>query len=324
LNPEYNDGKSTSSDVFFPSSYLRDQAQNFFNIVVPKLDYPRGEMRTTFFHLLYLLAAVPVILSACSPPVSGATAESTSPIESSTPIIVATIEWTATPTSRATETPTVTATETPPPEPSETATPEAPKAEVVRETNCRVGPAGNYDLVAKYSVGQRLEIAAKDLGAGYWFVKNPEKPEEQCYLLAQNIKIEGDTSVLPKFTPPASPTSAPYFNVSFKKFDACKGDDFALFVVENTGSVPFRSAYIKVIDQKVNKSVEQALNAFDQIVGCVLAKNIAPLGPGVTGYVTSPSFKWAVNRDKLRAVIMLCTDKDLKGTCVTQTINVKK
>ncbi|HEX9389157.1 MAG TPA: hypothetical protein VF918_22720, partial [Anaerolineales bacterium] len=217
-----------------------------------------------------------------------------------------------------------TATETPVPEPSETATPEAPKAEVVRETNCRLGPAGNYDLVAKYQVGQMLEVTAKDLGAGYWFVQNPEKPEEQCYLLGQNIKISGDTSTLPKFTPQPSPTSAPYFNVSFKKFDSCKGEDFALFVVENTGSVPFRSAYIKVIDQKANKSVEQALNAFDQIVGCVLAKNIAPLNSGATGYVTSPSFKWTVNRDKLRAVIMLCTEKDLKGSCVTQTIDVKR
>ncbi len=281
-------------------------------------------MRTTLFHLFCLLTVVLAILSACNLPIGSATAESTPTIESFTPTMVATIESTATPTSQATETLTVTATETPVPEPSETATPEAPKAEVVRETNCRLGPAGNYDLVAKYQVGQMLEVTAKDLGAGYWFVQNPEKPEEQCYLLGQNIKISGDTSTLPKFTPQPSPTSAPYFNVSFKKFDSCKGEDFALFVVENTGSVPFRSAYIKVIDQKANKSVEQALNAFDQIVGCVLAKNIAPLNSGATGYVTSPSFKWTVNRDKLRAVIMLCTEKDLKGACVTQTINVKK
>jgi len=279
-------------------------------------------MRTTLFHLLCLLTVGLVSLSACNLP--GVTAENTPSIESSTSTIVATLAWTATPTSQATETLTVTATQTLAPEPSETVTSEAPKAEVVRETNCRVGPAGNYDLVAKYQVGQILEIVAKDLGAGYWFVKNPETPEEQCYLLAQNIKISGDTSTLPKFTPQPSPTSAPYFNVSFKKFDTCKGGDFASFIVENTGSVPFRSAYIKVIDQKANKSVEQALNAFDQFAGCVLAKNIAPLNSGGTGYVTSPSFNWVVNRDKLRAVIMLCTEKDLKGTCVTQTIDVKR
>jgi len=280
-------------------------------------------MRTTVSQLFCFLIVIGFVLSACNMPISIATVEIATQAESPTPTIEATIASTATLTSEATEPPEVTATETASPEPSATATPEAPKAEVVRETNCRVGPAGNYDLVATYQVGQKLEVVAKDLGAGYWFVQNPDHPDEQCYLLGQNITITGDTEALPKFTPQPSPTAAPYFKVTFKKFDTCRGDDFALFIVENTGSVPFRSAYIKVIDQKANKSVEQALNAFDQYVGCVLAKNVAPLNQGGTGYVTSPGFKWAVNKDKLRAVLMLCTEKDLKGTCVTQTIDVK-
>jgi hypothetical protein len=281
-------------------------------------------MRTTVSQLFCVLIILGFGLSACNVPVSIATVEIATQVESPTSTIEVTIEPTATSTSQATETPEVTATATESPEPSVTPTPEAPKAEVVRETNCRVGPAGNYDLVATYQVGQKLEVVAKDLGAGYWFVKNPDNPDEQCYLLGQNITISGDTSALPKFTPRPSPTAAPYFKVTFKKFDTCKGDDFALFIVENTGSVPFRSAYIKVIDQRANKSVEQALNAFDQYAGCVLAKNIAPLNSGETGYVTSPGFTWAVNKDRLRAVIMLCTEKDLKGTCVTQSIDVKK
>jgi hypothetical protein len=281
-------------------------------------------MRRTFSQLFCFLSVLGFGLSACNLPIRVATLEVTPQVEPATPTTIITIASTVTPTRQATETPTATATETAPPEPSATATPEAPKAEVVRETNCRVGPAGNYDLVATYQVGQTLEVVAKDLGAGYWFVKNPEKPEEQCYLLAQNIKIQGDISALPKFTPYPSPTAAPYFDVSFRKLDSCKGADFALFIVVNLGSVPFRSAYVKVTDQKVNKSAEQALNAFDQFVGCVLAKNIAPLEPGATGYVTSAKFDWAVNRDKLQAVIMLCTEKDLKGACVTRSIDVKK
>jgi hypothetical protein len=196
-------------------------------------------------------------------------------------------------------------------------------AEVNRESNCRVGPGGIYELVATYQAGQLLEVVAKDLGGGYWFVKNPEKPEEQCYLLAQNITITGDTVALPKFTPRPSPTAAPYFTVTFKKFDTCKSEDYALFVVVNAGSVPFRSVYIRVTDQKVGRSVEQSLNAFDLRVGCVLAKNIAPLNPGETGYVASPPFKWSVAGHKLQAVIMACTEQNLKGTCVTQSLPVE-
>jgi hypothetical protein len=283
------------------------------------------DMRNIFFSLIYLLTSGALILSACNLPANSLVPEVSSPTEQPATNAPPTIELTTTQTKVVvTQTPTIAASETPLPDPSATPTPEVPVAEVVRESNCRVGPAGNYDLVATYQVGQKLEIVAKDLGGGYWFIKNPEKHEEQCYLLAQNIKINGDTSALPKFTPQPSPTAAPYFKVNFKKIDICKGEKFATFVVENVGSVPFRSAYIKVSDQKVNKSVEQALNAFDQIVGCVLAKNIAPLDPGATGYVTSPPFKWTVNENKLRAAVMLCTEKNLKGTCVTQNIDVKK
>ena len=281
-------------------------------------------MRRTFLQLSCLSIIAVLILSACNLPGSNATAEVAPQTEQSTANETATSESTATSTEAvATNTPTVTATETPVPEPSATLTPEPPIAEVLRETNCRVGPAGNYDLVATYQAGQMLNVVAKDLGAGYWFVGHPEKPEEQCYLLAQNITINGDTSALPKFTPRPSPTAAPYFKLDFKKFDTCEGVDFALFIVENTGSVPFRSAYIKVTNQKNNDSVEQALNAFDLRVRCVLAKNIAPLDPGATGYVASPPFKWGSGGNKLRAVIMLCTEKSLKGTCVTQTVDLK-
>jgi hypothetical protein len=283
-------------------------------------------MHKTFFQVLGLLTTVALVVSACNLPISSATPEVTAQTEQTATETVMVIEATATHaiTPTDTEAPAPTATETLTPKPSATATPEPPLAKVVRETNCRVGPGGLYTLVATYQVGQMLEVVAKDLGGGYWFVKNPEKPEEQCYLLAQNITISGETTALPKYTPPSSPTAAPYFNLTFKKFDTCQGVDFALFIVENVGSVPFRSAYIKVINQKSGKSVEQALNAFDLRVKCVLAKNIAPLNPGATGYVASAPFKWSGHADKLRAIIMVCTEKNLKGTCITQTVDIKE
>jgi hypothetical protein len=279
-------------------------------------------MRTTLAHLFYIFTILMFALSACNLPSNNPVADvtATAPTAATLP---ATVTPSATPTLANTQTPTFTATETPPSEPSATATLEVPKAEVRRETNCRSGPAGNYDLIATYQVGQALEVIAKDLGSAYWFVRNPDQPEEQCYLLAQNIAISGDTSSLPKFTPLASPTEAPYFNVTFKKFDTCTGQDFAIFVVENAGSVEFRSVYLKVTDQKVNKSVEEAFNSFHQYVGCVLAREISPLNPGATGYVNSPRFPWQARGHKLRAVLMLCVKQDLKGECITQVVDVQ-
>jgi len=274
--------------------------------------------------LFCLLIIGGLILSACNMPGAAVPTETIQP--TSTVDTAATAAFASTQTKQAepTRTPTATATETPLPEPSATSTPEVITAKVGRETNCRIGPAGNYTLVATYQDGQMLEVVANDLGGGYSFVKNPDNPEEQCYLLTNSITISGDLSVLPKYTPLPSPTAAPYFNVSFKKMNSCQGDDYALFTVENAGSVPFRSFYLKVTDQKADKSVEHVVNAFDLWTGCIIAKDIAPLGRGETGYVYSPQFKWNVNADNLQAVIMLCTEKGLAGTCVTQVIDVKK
>ncbi len=276
-------------------------------------------MRTTFLQLFCLLTLGMLALAACNLPTNristAAPTDMQQPVETSTGTQTAQVEIVPS------DTPAVTATETQTPEPSATFTPEPTMAEVVRESNCRVGPGALYDLVAKYQVGQKLEVVAKDLGNTYWFVKNPEKPEEECYILAQNVTINGDTAALPKFTPQPSPTAMPYYNVAFKKLDTCAGVDFALFTIENVGSVPFRSVYIKVTGTK-GDSVEQVLNAFDLKVRCVLAKNIAPLDPGASGYIYSPPITWA-GHSVFRAVIMACTEKNLKGTCVTQTVDVK-
>lgn len=280
-------------------------------------------MRTTFFQALCFLLLITLVLSACNLPVNNTAATTPAPTEPSA-TVEAIAEATTTQTQpAASATVARTATQPVTPDPSDTATAEIPVAEVVRQTNCRTGPAGNYDLVAKYAPGQKLNVVARDLGSAYWFVSNPEKPDEQCYLMAQNVKVSGEIAALPKFTPLASPTSVPDFKVEFKKFDTCKGKDFAIFVVENTGSTPFRSAYIKVTDLKVNKSVEQAINAFDLHVGCTLAKNIAPLNPGETGYVESAPFDWNHSGHKLRATLMLCSEQNLKKVCVDQTIEVK-
>jgi hypothetical protein len=218
-----------------------------------------------------------------------------------------------------------TATETPLPVgviPTETpaATLEAVFADVMKETNCRTGPSGGYELVTTFQAGAKVEVAARDLGGGFIVVKNPADPTVECYVLVNNVKISGDTSVLPQYTPLASPTAAPNFKATFKKYDDCKGDVFALFDVVNTGSVPFRSAYIKVTNLKTGESTEQVVNAFDLVVGCMIAKNVAPLDPGASGWLASKLFLHNPSGSKMRAVIQACTEKNLKGSCVTTTI----
>jgi hypothetical protein len=234
---------------------------------------------------------------------------------------------TDTPIPSETALPAETATETPLPVgvlPSETPTMtlEPIFADVMKETNCRTGPSGAYDLVTVFPIGTRVEVTARDLGGGFIVVKNPEKPGDECYILANNVKLAGDTSILPQYTPLASPTGSPNFKATFKKFDDCKGDVFVLFDVVNTGSVPFRSAYIKATNLKTGESTEQVVNAFDLKVGCMIARNVAPLEGGGSGWLASNLFLHDPRGNKMRVVIQACTEKGLKGTCITTTIPI--
>ena len=113
-------------------------------------------MRKNFGPLFCILLIGILIFSACNMP--GAEASTATPTSTST--------HTPAPTATDTVVPTITSTptETFTPEPAATTTPQIILAEVVRESNCRIGPAGNYTLVDTYQVGQTVEVVANDLG----------------------------------------------------------------------------------------------------------------------------------------------------------------
>jgi hypothetical protein len=271
----------------------------------------------------FLCAAITILMAACNLPFTVTQVPPTSTITMTVPAPTQTERPTETATPEA-----ATATITLTPEPSLTATVEAgeaPTGKVTKETNCRKGPGPIYALVATFQSGTKVEIVARDLGGGYVYVQNPEKPEEGCWILENNVTVSGDLTPLPAFTPPPTPTPSPDFTVKFKKFDSCSGSPFAVFEVVNTGGFQFRSAYVRVTNLKTGAFEENSLNAFDVVVGCVVAQNIAPLKPGGTGYLQSDKFKKNPSGgDKLRAVFHLCTEQNLKGACVDKSLDFSR
>lgn len=278
-------------------------------------------MLTKKIFLMFILSAF-LLLTGCNLPLSPL--QTPTPEATETPQPSETPTPSATPTETLTLTPTLTPTETNTLEPSPTPTIEIPVAEVFRETNCRTGPAGNYDLVVVIAPGTEVEVIAADLGPQYyWYIRNPENSEQGCWLLAQNMTVSGDTSFLPAFTPIPSPTRAPSIRIEFKNLDTCKGDYFARFTVTNTGDVQFRSAYIRLINRKTGDVSEQSLNAFDLTEGCIIAQNVAPLLPGKSGHFDSPRFKKDPRGQRFDVVFMACVEQNLKGACVTQTLEIR-
>ncbi len=279
-------------------------------------------MHSNYFRVASAGSIILMAMMACNLPFAAADVQPTSTVTepavtSTEPAVTSTPTQTKLPTE--TSTPAVTATITLTSKPSLTPTVEVPVGKVVKETNCRIGPSGAYDLVVTFQAGAKVEIVARDLGAGYVYVKNLDNPKQSCWMLENNLTISGDITPLPAYTPLPSPTLAPDFTVKFKNYDNCKGV-FTRFIVVNTGSFAFRSAYVKVTNLKNNEVTEQAVNAFDLTVGCVVAQNIAPLAIGATGYLQSEVFNKDPKGQKLRAVFQLCTEQNLKGACVTQTL----
>ena len=73
-------------------------------------------------------------------------------------------------------------------------------------TNCRTGPGISYDLRGALLVGETEEIVAVSTAPNYWYIKNPDREGEFCYLWGEYATVVGETQALPKFTPLPSPT----------------------------------------------------------------------------------------------------------------------
>jgi hypothetical protein len=123
---------------------------------------------------------------------AGTLAASLVPPASHTPEATATPEFTATPSATATLT--------------ETPTPSVPLASLTQNTNCRSGPLAVYDLIRTFLTGETAQITGKDAGGDYWYVADPNQPGKDCWLWGRYVTVSGDTSNVPVFTPPPTPT----------------------------------------------------------------------------------------------------------------------
>jgi len=84
--------------------------------------------------------------------------------------------------------------------------PGVPEVSVSINTNCRTGPGRSYDLRGALLVGETEEIVALSTVPNYWYITNPDRAGEFCYLWGEYAIVVGDTQALPEFTPLPSPT----------------------------------------------------------------------------------------------------------------------
>ncbi|MGH2621365.1 MAG: hypothetical protein ACRDHG_12465, partial [Anaerolineales bacterium] len=146
------------------------------------------------------------------------------------------------------ETPTMVPTETPTP------TPEVVTVSVSTDTNCRTGPAAAYVYRGSLQVGEVSEVAAISTEPNYFYIANPDHPEEFCWLWGMYATISGDAARLPVLTPLPRPTAAPAFTLQFYDTFDCVVS-YAVFKVRNTGYQALMTAERHILDLESSADV---------------------------------------------------------------------
>lgn len=93
--------------------------------------------------------------------------------------------------------------------PGPSATPSVPQVSVTTNTNCRIGPGVQYDLIDALLIGQTAEVVGKNSGVpNYWVIKRVNG-SGTCWLWGQYATVTGNTSNLAEYPVPPTPTPSP-------------------------------------------------------------------------------------------------------------------
>ncbi len=221
-----------------------------------------------------------------------------------------------------TTTPSLTPSPTLSPTPEFTSTPTIPLVSVSVDTNCRSGPGQVYDYLGGLYVGQTAEVYGKDPSGNYWYIRNSAAPGGFCWLWGQYATIVGSTALLPIYTPPPTPTPMPSFELSYAGMDSCVGW-WAELKLKNTGPFAFLSYSISIKDLNTSTTLTGSANGFIDMNGCLASGIVASLDPGASTTFSSPQFGYNPDNHKMRATVTLCTQINLGGECVSQTVEFK-
>ncbi len=95
-----------------------------------------------------------------------------------------------------------------PPTVAPTATPEPiwPVLHVTEDTNCRSGPSPIYNIEGYLTPEMRVNVVGVNTGNSWWWVENPTYPGYHCWVWMITSVVEGDTSVVPTYLDPWTPT----------------------------------------------------------------------------------------------------------------------
>lgn len=208
-----------------------------------------------------------------------------------------------------------------------TLTPSISMASVSVNTNCRSGPGDPYAVLSVLEVGKTAQVVGRASDASFWIIQNPANPATTCWLWSQYATVTGNSQALPVVVPPPSPTPSPTpppsFNVSYVEMETCSGQYGFTFKISNTGSLTWES--VKIVDtDTVTSTVEtHTRDSFKSFSGCTAGSEDQNLERGEVGKSTAVSpgqFTYNPTGHAIKAVITVCSQNGLAGTCLSKTV----
>ena len=211
--------------------------------------------------------------------------------------------------------------------PAPTPTSEYPTISAKVATNCRKGPNTNYEIVGLLKENQKSEVHGRNSDNTWWYIRNPDDPQGFCWVWGETTQVTGDTGTIPIATPQNPPPQNPdiLFYASFSNKHQCMGTMGFFFQITNAGTMPLKSMQITILDLTAQ---ENLMGPAEQNMPFMLDANQCPpttniLDPGTTAFVGGMLDKDPLSNHDARAIIKLCTEESLKGTCLEQYVTFK-
>ena len=208
---------------------------------------------------------------------------------------------------------------TPTSEPTATAT-QAARVSVSENTNCRSGPGVEYLFEGVLAVGEYAEVIGRSTDTEFWYITNPDIPEEGCWLWGEFAHIEGGVEAVPVITPAPSPTPLAGFEVYVKSYIDCGYAKMIVFAARNAGSQRIWSGYVDVQDLGTGGSLYKARERHpfaDSVEPACPPGHGNELWPGETRYIHVPVSSEKSGIEGV-GIITLCTADHQGGTCITE------
>lgn len=286
-------------------------------------------MRPARCNRLILLASLLVLSLACNFPLQVPFApEAASQVQTSVAQTLAVQLSQMPPSAPTLSVPTILPTGTLPPSPTVegtatfTATPSTPLINVSVDTNCRYGPSPDYHIVGALLVGQTVELHGKNSRGDWWYIENPRRAGEFCWVWGEYAQIVGDQAAVPLATPPPV-----YFVASYQTHQDCEGlggVETFIFSVHNIGSVKLESATVSVVKTSDGSSLMHPdfpfanRNAPFRSSNCGAgADSLAPGGMALIRVIAQTP----AESTPARAILRLCSRDALGGSCIERSVD---